>query len=72
MGLNWLLDGPPRTLRKIEGLETIESRFDQRIESNETARAQLQIMIVFLNLWEKSDMESIIEDMEQFQMQQSN
>lgn len=72
MGLNWLLDGPPRTLRKIEDLETIESRFDQRIESNETARAQLQIMIVFLNLWEKSDMESIIEDMEQFQMQQSN
>lgn len=64
MGLAWLLDGPVNTLLKIDGLETVENRFDPRIQENEAARTQLQILTVFLHLWSRTDMKSVIENMD--------
>lgn len=59
MGLDWILDVPHR-LARIPGLREVRDRRDPRIESNERARAQLTILIAFLNLWEKTDMASVI------------
>lgn len=63
MGLAWLLDGPINTLNKLGGLEHI-TRLDPKIEGNETARTQLQIMTVFLNLWAHTDMKQVISTMD--------
>ena len=63
MGLAWLLDGPINTLNKLGGLEHI-TRLDPKIENNETARTQLQIMTVFLNLWAHTDMKQVISAMD--------
>lgn len=56
MGLAWLLDAPALILARVPGLSEIKSRFDHRFMADETARAQLQILTVFLNLWETQDM----------------
>ena len=64
MGLSWLLDGPIYTLNKLNGPDPIMSRFDARIEDNETARTQLQIMTVFLHLWAQTDMQQIIDGLD--------
>jgi len=67
MGLMWMLDMPLITLSRIPGLAEIPNRFDPRIEANERARSQIVIMSAFLNLWEKTDMNSVIHFMEQFE-----
>ncbi len=56
MGLAWLLDAPPLILDLVPDLSEVPNRFDDRIRHVETARVQLQIMTVFLNLWETQDM----------------
>lgn len=66
MGLAWMLDMPVTTLSNIPDLSTVKNRFDSRIENNEQARAQLVIMIAFLNLWEISDMKEVNQSLEQF------
>jgi hypothetical protein len=64
MGLAWLLDAPPLIQRLVPDLAEVESRFDARISENETARAQLQFLTVFLNLWETQDMGELLEELE--------
>jgi hypothetical protein len=64
MGLAWLLDAPPLIQRLVPDLADVKNRFDARISENETARAQLQIMTVFLNLWETQDMALLCNDLE--------
>jgi hypothetical protein len=64
MGLAWLLDAPPLIQRLVPDLADVEDRFDKRISDNETARAQLQIMTVFLNLWETQDMGALLGGLE--------
>jgi len=61
MGLAWLLDAPPMILGRIPDLGEVENRFDRRLRDDETARAQLQIMTVFLNLWETQDMGQVLD-----------
>jgi len=65
MGLNWMLD-VPHTLAGIPGLSELTDRCDPRIESDERARAQLVILTAFLNLWEKTDMASVLADLDRF------
>jgi hypothetical protein len=60
MGLAWLLDAPALLTRLVPDLAEVESRFDARIAGNEAARAQLQFMTVFLNLWETQDMADVL------------
>lgn len=64
MGLAWLLDAPPLIQRLVPDLADVENRFDKRISENETARAQLQIMTVFLNLWETQNMGELLGELE--------
>lgn len=63
MGLTWLLDSPLYTLIRLPDLAEVEDRTDARIAGNERARAQLQIMTVFLNYWETVDMEDVLHQM---------
>jgi hypothetical protein len=64
MGLTWLLDAPPLILELVPELPEVQSRFDVRIRHVEAARAQLQIMTVFLNLWETQDMGRVLNRLE--------
>ena len=60
MGLNWLLDVPDFLIRKFPDLADCASRKDARLSSLEAPRAQLQMMTVFLNLWQRADMGALI------------
>jgi hypothetical protein len=55
-----LLDAPPLILELVPELPEVQSRFDVRIRHVEAARAQLQIMTVFLNLWETQDIAHVL------------
>ena len=65
MGLAWMLDVPYR-LARIPGLNEVRDRRDPRIESDERARSVLVILTAFLNLWEKTDMESVLAHLDSF------
>lgn len=64
MGLTWLLDAPPMILARIPDLSAVTSRFDERFIGDETARAQLHFLTVFLNLWETQDMAQVLDLLE--------
>jgi hypothetical protein len=64
MGLAWLLDAPPLILAQIPDLSEVEGRFDPRLKEDEHARTQLQIMTVFLNLWETRDFGPVLARLE--------
>lgn len=66
MGLAWLLDAPSLLTRLVPDIAEVESRFDVRIAGNEAARAQLQFLTVFLNLWETQDMASVLSQLSTF------
>lgn len=67
--LAWMIDMPRYTLGKIAGLEQVKDRFDPLIADNERARSQLLILSAVLNLWEKEDMATVVEQMERFTAQ---
>jgi len=60
MGLNWLLDVPPYIVKQFPALPEFESYRDARFRDHEAARTQLQMMTVFLNLWQRQDMDALI------------
>lgn len=64
MGLNWLLDVPTFLVRKFPQLSDFESRKDKRLCDLEAPRAQLQMMSVFLNLWQTADMNKLLGELE--------
>ena len=64
MGLNWLLDVPPYLVKLLPDLSGFEDRFDERLRRHEAARTQLQMMSVFLNLWQTSDVAGMIQTLE--------
>ena len=53
MGLSWLMDAPAMIQAQIPDWQTLRDRFDPRLRHNETARVQLQMMTVVLNLWQR-------------------
>jgi hypothetical protein len=55
MGLTWMLDVPALLQKRVPNLETVESRFDERIKQNELVRTQLHMMNTFLHLWQVKD-----------------
>lgn len=59
-GLAWLMDAPPMILANIPDLADAGSSRDFRFEANETARTQLHMFTVFLNLWERQDLGSVL------------
>ena len=66
MGLAWMLDAPYLILKKVPDLANAEDRLDPIIQQSERGRSQLLIMTAFLNLWEKEDMNRVIDYMEAF------
>lgn len=64
MGLTWLLDAPALILARVPDLSQVTDRFDPHIRDDETTRAQLHIMTVFLNLWETQDMGTLLRELE--------
>ncbi len=65
MGLAWMLDAPYLILKYAPDVATARNRFDPLVQQSERARSQLLILTVFLNLWEKSDMETLIKKLGQ-------
>jgi hypothetical protein len=63
MGLTWLLDAPPYIRSRVPDLADVPSRFDRRLRDDEIARTQLQMLSVFLNLWETSDVAGMLDDL---------
>lgn len=55
LGLAWMITAPEIIEAQLGDLSGIASREDPRIKSNFLARAQLQLMTVFLNAWQTSD-----------------
>jgi hypothetical protein len=55
MGVAWLMDAPALILSQIPDLAAAKDRFDPRFKASELARAQLHMMTVFLNLWQRRD-----------------
>lgn len=51
MGIQWLLDVPAFLRRQLPQLPRDADRFHPDISGDETRRARLQMMTVFLNLW---------------------
>src|SRR6202012_5038729 len=62
MGLNWLLDATTTVRKHVLDLAAIQDRFDPRFKSNERARAQTQILTVFLNLWQTQDFGAVLDE----------
>jgi hypothetical protein len=54
-GLAWLMDAPALLRATVPDLEDVLSPLDARIVDDETARTQLHMFSVFLNLWETRD-----------------
>lgn len=61
MGISWLLDGPARIQKHVPELSSVDSRFDARIKTDETARTVLQMTINFLNLWQTQAFGKLLE-----------
>jgi hypothetical protein len=66
MGLGWMLDAVPLIQAEVPDLTSAESRLDERIQRSERARTLLLILMVFLSLWQQSDMEQVIDAMATF------
>ncbi|WP_439135133.1 hypothetical protein [Pseudomaricurvus sp.] len=63
MGLAWMLDAPKLILAKVPDLNHVDDRLDPRIQRSERGRSQLLIMSVFLNFWQKQNMQEVIDYM---------
>jgi hypothetical protein len=53
LGLAWMIDAPAIIESQIPDLDDVPDRFDPRVRSNFLARAQLQLLTVFLNAWQR-------------------
>lgn len=63
LGLAWMLDAPTLVTAQIPDLSPDADRFDEALHSDFLARAQLQLMTVFLHVWQA---DSLAEALAQF------
>jgi hypothetical protein len=56
LGLAWMLDAPTLVAAQIPDLSPDADRFDEALHSDFLARAQLQLMTVFLHVWQVEDL----------------
>jgi hypothetical protein len=61
LGLAWMTDAPAIIEAQLPELKTVENRFDPRLAGNFLARAQLQLMVVFLNAWQTEDFGAVLD-----------
>ncbi len=55
LGIAWILDAPALVENEIADYAALRGRDDPRLRNNFLARAQLQLLIVFLNEWRACD-----------------
>ncbi|WP_284255972.1 hypothetical protein [Acidocella aquatica] len=55
LGIAWILDAPALVEGEIADYAALTGRSDPRLKNNFLARAQLQLLIVFLNEWREED-----------------
>ncbi|SEB61931.1 hypothetical protein FIV41_20440 [Pseudomonas marginalis] len=60
LGIAWMLDAPALIEAQIPEIETILSRHDPRLKNDFLARAQLHLLIVFLNEWQTGNFGELI------------
>jgi hypothetical protein len=51
LGIAWILDAPSIIENQIPDLRSVRDRYDHKLKDNFLARAQLQLLVVFLNEW---------------------
>ena len=56
LGMAWMLDAPTLIAAQIPDLAADADRFEPRLHADFLARAQLQLMTVFLHIWETEDL----------------
>lgn len=60
LGTAWMLDAPSLIAAEIPDYRSLENRYDPRIRDIFITRAQLQLMIVYLEEWRRLDMGTLI------------
>lgn len=59
LGIAWMLDAPSLIEAEIPDLARVRDRFDPMFRENFLARAQLQLLTVFLNEWQVEDLAAV-------------
>jgi hypothetical protein len=62
LGIAWILDAPSLVEGQIPDLRAVADRYDPRLSDNFLARAQLQILTVFLNEWRADQTDRALHD----------
>jgi hypothetical protein len=60
LGIAWMLDAPALIEAQIPEIETVLGRHDPRLKNDFLARAQLHLLIVFLNEWQTGNIGELI------------
>lgn len=60
LGGAWLLDAPSLLEAEVPDIATVTDRYDPKLKGSFLARAQLQIMLVFLNGWRADDIGGVL------------
>jgi hypothetical protein len=60
-GLQYPMGAVPLIEQHVPDLATVTDRFDQRIADDEFPRTQLQLLMVYLTLWQMSDASGLID-----------
>jgi hypothetical protein len=60
MGIQWLLDVPAYLRRRLPDMAGAADRHDPALAGDETARTRLQMLCVFLNLWQQRDFDRLL------------
>ena len=65
-GVAWMLDAPTIIRREVPEILQVSGRHDPRLRGNFLARAQLHLLITFLNEWRSGDIGKTVRDFEEF------
>lgn len=60
LGIAWMLNAPALIEAQIPDFETLSGRHDPRLRADFLARAQLQLLTVFLNEWHTGDIGALV------------
>jgi hypothetical protein len=55
LGIAWILDAPSLIEGELPDFARLQGRRDPKLRSSFLARAQLQLLMVFLNEWQAED-----------------
>lgn len=64
LGIAWILDAPTLIERELGNVRAIEGRHDPALKDNFLARAQLQLLVVFLSEWQSDHIGEALREFE--------